>query len=108
MSVTLYGITHLFLPSNSTQKSIYRSTNNSKHPLKAQTLFCLFRRWSLAEIQTFLLLQNDDGETYGFYTSSTGDSIQSELWTLKNSFFRVHLNLESAWDYRLKPVPQYS
>ena len=23
-----------------------------------------------------------------------GDSIQSELWTLKNLFFRVHLNLE--------------
>ena len=25
-----------------------------------------------------------------------GNSIQSELWTLKNSFFRVHLNLERA------------
>ena len=25
-----------------------------------------------------------------------GNSIQSELWTLKNLFFRVHLNLERA------------
>ena len=28
-----------------------------------------------------------------------GASIQSELWTLKNLFFRVHLNLERAWDF---------
>ena len=31
-----------------------------------------------------------------FILAVLGDSIQSELWTLKNSFFRVHLNLESA------------
>ena len=51
MSDTLYGITHLFLPSNSTQKSIYCSTNNFEHPLKAHTLFFLFSRQNLEEIQ---------------------------------------------------------
>ena len=44
----------------------------------------------------------------GFILAVLGDSIQSELWTLKNLFFRVHLNLERDWDYRLNPVPQYS
>ena len=53
MSDTLYGITHLFLPSNSTQKSIYCSTNNFEHPLKAHTLFFLYPRQNLEEIQTF-------------------------------------------------------
>ena len=53
MSDTLYGITYLFLHSNLTQKSIYCSTNNFEHPLKAHTLFCLFPRQSFAEIQTF-------------------------------------------------------
>ena len=35
MSDTLYGITHLFFPSNSTQESIYCSTNNFKHTLSS-------------------------------------------------------------------------
>ena len=51
MSDTLYGITYLFLHSNLTQKSIYCSTNNFEHPLKAHTLFFLFPRQSLEEIQ---------------------------------------------------------
>ena len=51
MSDTLYGITHLFFHSNSTQKSIYCSTNNFEHPLKAHTLFCLSPRQSFEEIQ---------------------------------------------------------
>ena len=34
-----------------------------------------------------------------------GASIQSELWTLKNLFFRVHLNLERAWDFGSSRCP---
>ncbi len=39
MSDTLYGITHLFFHSNSTQKSIYCSTNNFKHLVQSTHLF---------------------------------------------------------------------
>ena len=79
MSDTLYGITHLFFPSTSTQKSIYWSTNNFKHPLKAHTLFCLLPRWSLAEIQTFLLLQNDAENPTDFILTVMGNRIKCEL-----------------------------
>jgi len=34
--------------------------------------------------------------TTDFILAVLGNSIQSELWTLKNLFFRVHLNLERA------------
>ena len=54
MSVTLYGITHLFLPSNRAQKSIYCSTNNFEHPLKAHTPCCLSSGKALEKSKTFL------------------------------------------------------
>ena len=53
MSDTLYGITHLFFPSNLTQESIYCSTNNFKHLTQSTHLFLPLPRWSFEEIQTF-------------------------------------------------------
>ena len=126
MSDTLYGITHLFFHSNSTQKSIYCSTNNFKHLVQSTHLFLSLPPVKPCRNPNFFYSTNDYKALHSQHTPSSvsspgealqksnffivptitnlsdsilavlGDSIQSELWTLKNLFFRVHLNLERA------------
>ena len=93
MSDTLYGITHLFFHSNSTQKSIYCSTNNFKHLVQSTHLFLSLPPVKPCRNPTFFIVPTITNLSDSIL-AVLGDSIQSELWTLKNLFFRVHLNLE--------------
>ena len=102
-----YTVSLVFLFLKVRTEILYCSITDYKTLDQAHTLSAVPPRQSLVENQFFYVIPTITNLS-DFILAVLGDSIQSELETLKNSFFRVRLNLERAWDDRLKPVPQYS